>query len=443
VASSGEKLLSALRRAKSKSALYEVPVTYFTDDERAAFDWLRSFVETHQAWPGANVFRQETGITPLITKEPLGYYMDDSRKRALWQASLDPYKHMKGALETKDPDRFVDLCRQVVMAASQFSSQRSGLTTLADSLNMVGEDYKLASAQAGLRGVTTGFPFLDESTDGFQNANLYSFVARTGVGKTWLLIALAMAAHLAGYSVLFLSMEMGIVQVARRALGMLSGYNPKLIRQGKLSTRVAEEMQAQIEAYQGDETAPFYWMAGNFKKTVDALRIAVHETEPDIIFADASYLLKPSDRTKFNARHELLNDVMEGLADITTSVNRPIVQSIQFNRTAIKPKGQAGNSGEDEQGRRNPISHLALEKIGGTDTVGQISAGVYGIAEGDAPFERTKRYCGTLKGREGETGWFEYSYEFQPVRFKQLRDHTSAQNDTPHGEAPSMDYMHA
>jgi replicative DNA helicase len=442
VSSSGEKLLNAIRRNKSKAAFYDIPTSYFSPEELVVFEWMRDFVDTHNAWPTASTFQSETGITPIITKEPLSYYMDDSRKKALWQASLDPFKHMRGAMETKDPDRFVELCRQIVTASSMFSNQRSGLTTLAESLGMVGEDYRIAKSLAGLRGVTTGFPFLDESLDGFQNANLYSFVARTGIGKTWLLIAFAIAAHRAGYKVLFLSMEMGVIQVARRALGMLTGYNPKFIRQGKLSTRVQNEMQAQIEAYQDDQSSPFYWMAGNFKKTVDALKIAAYETEPDIIFADASYLLKPSDRTRANAKHELLTDVMEGLADITTAVNRPIVQTVQFNRMAIKPKGTAA-AGAEEQDKKNPVAHLGLEKIGGTDTVGQISAFVGGLEVGDSPFERTKRFCGTLKGREGETGWFEYSYEFQPVRFQQLRDHTSVQNDQPQGEVPSMEFMNA
>lgn len=438
MATSDEKLISALRRAKSRSALYEVPSSYFSEEGLKGFEWLRAFVEAHQEWPTAGVFRQNTGLDTIATKNPLSYYIDDCRKKALWQMQLDPFKLMRTAMETKNPDGFVDLCRQVITASTTLNSQRTGLITLADSMQLVSDDYDIAKSLVGLRGIPTSFPFLDEATDGFQNANLYSIVARTGVGKTYMLLAMALAAHRAGYSVLFLTMEMGVVQVARRAFGMLSGYNPKFLRQGKLSSRIEQEMKSQIEAYQDQPGAPFYWMAGKFKKTIDALRIAAYETQPDIIFADASYLLKPSDRTRHNARHELLNDVMEGLADITTDLNRPLVQSIQFNRQAIKGKKE----GDSEETRRNPIAHLALEKIGGTDTVGQISAFVAGLSEGDGIHARDERYCGILKGREGESGWFKYKYQFQPVDFSQIMDHTQVLHAPANtDEAPSMAFM--
>jgi hypothetical protein len=163
----------------------------------------------------------------------------------------------------------------------------------------------------------------------------------------------------------------------------------------------------------------------------------MHETQADICFADASYLLKASDRTRMNSRHELINDVMEGVHGVATECDRPVRQSVQFNRTAIKPK----RGEEDGEQSFNPVAHLDLTKIGGSDTIGQISALVEGLALGDPPHERTRRFAGLLKGREGEHGWYEYKYEFAPVDFSQTRTHLDARDANSNETAPDLSYM--
>lgn len=442
MASSGVKLLSSLRKTKSKSSLFGIPQEFFKEEELGAFSWLQEFVEQHKQWPTPETFRRETGITTVVTNEPLPYYIDDSRKKALWQSLMEPFGEMRGCMEDKRPDEAVAIARQILsLSASLSTISHAGLTTLASSMSLVGEDYRIAKATAGLRGIDTGFPYLNEATDGFQPANLYTVVARTGIGKTWKLLRMAKAARDAGNTVLFLSAEMGVLQVARRFFGLETRINPNFIRSGRLSTRVEEEMQGQLAAFDNDEGPPFYWLAGNFKKTVPALHIAAHETQADIIFADASYLLKGSDRTKFNARHELLNDVMEGVHSISTEVDRPLVQSVQFNRQATKPKRGEEDAGEGDAARYNPVAHLDLTKIGGTDTIGQISALVVGLALGDPPHERDRRYAGLLKGREGEFGWYEYNYQFAPVNFDQIRTHYDARDNVDNEEAPDLSHM--
>lgn len=445
MATPGEKLLSSLRRTKSKSALYNVVPDYFNDDERTAYDWMRDFVETHDRWPTAETFKRETGISPVITREPLGYYMDDARKAVLFETLHQPFADIREALASHDPDQVLAIMAEAQRAAAMLNARQQGVVTWGESMRQVKDDYDIArTTKGGLRGIDTGYAYLNEATEGFQRSNLYSFVARTGVGKTSKLLAMALAARRAGYSVLFLSMEMGIVQVARRAFGIETGYDPRLMRSAKFSTAVEREMQGQLTAMESEEGPNWYWLAGNFKKTVPALKIAAYETQADIIFADASYLLKPEDRTRKNQRHEILNDVMEGLADITTSTDRPLVQSIQFNRQAVK--GKRDDDTGDDQNRRNPLAHLDLTKIGGTDTVGQISAVVCGLAEGDAPYQRTRRYCGLLKGREGEEGWYCYNYVWRPTNLTQLYDHRQARDEAAlvgRANRPSMDYMNS
>lgn len=436
----GIRLLSSLRRTKSKSALYEVPRQFFAiEEDLNAFDWLVDYVETHNAWPTPSTFLRETGITTVNTAEPISYYKDSARRHALWEAVLPLHKKMRDDLKVKDADGAMEIARQMVALEAEFNSQRSGLVSLASSVGLVMDDYDLAARSPGLRGIPTSFPFLDEMTDGLQNANMYTFVARPGVGKTWKLLRLAKAARDAGYSVLFLTMEMGIVQVARRFFGMETLINPKFLREGRLSTAVEQEMKRQAAQLQEGEGPPFFWLAGNFKKSVEALKAAAYETGADLVIADASYLMKPADRTKFNARHEILGNVMQGIHDLSTSVNRPVAQSVQFNRTAKQPK-----RGSDEEDRTNPFASMQLDAIAGTDEIGQLSSLIVGLRHGDSPNEDTERYGGILKGREGESGWYKYNYRFQPFDMSQISTMRDQRRANEGGQQPvDMSYMDA
>jgi replicative DNA helicase len=415
----GIRLLSALRKAKSKSLLYETPENFFEDgEEREAYGWLRNYVETYDAWPTAETFKRQTGVQLVITKEVPAYYQDQCRQKVLWTGMLEPFKEIRRALDAKNPDTALQIMRNVIAGATAINHRREGLITLADSMSMVVEDFETAKRTVGLRGIPTGWQYLDDQTDGWQPADLVTLVGRTGRGKTAALLKMAHAAWSRGYSVLFLSMEMSTLQLARRFFGIETHLNPRLVRAGRLSTYVEVQMRHQIAQMQ-DEDIPFYWIAGNFKKTTEALRAAVHEVQPDIIFADASYLLKPESKSRFNGRRELIADVIEDISKLAKECNRPVIQSVQFNRQAVRPK-----RGDDDENDRSPVAHLTLEKIGETDTIGQNSAIVLGIELGDPPHETDRRYMAIMKGREGEHGWFEYNYQWQPVNFDYITDST-------------------
>ena len=433
----GVRLLSALRKAQSKSALYDTPIQYFEEGEELdAFTWMREYVTTYNQFPTPSTFAAETGITPIKTSEPVQYYADDARKRALWQMQISPFGALRTAMEGKSPDEFVEICRQVVAASASLNHKREGLITLSESIELVREDYGIAHNTIGLRGIPTPYEFLNEITDGWQNSDVITFVARSGRGKTMFLLYCAWVAWKAGYSVLFLSMEMGVIQLARRMFGMHMGIDPTFIRKGNLGTLAAREMHRQMDLIQ-EETTPFYWLAGNFKKTIPALRAAAYETEADIIFADASYLLKPDGNQKFGQRRELIADVIESIGGLCKELNRPIIQSVQFNRTATKPK-----KGDEEESRGNPIAHLSLEKIGETDVIGQVSSLVFGLEVGDSPHERTERYLGLLKGREGEAGWMKTNYRFRPFNMDEVTNSSRARvTDVDTAAAPDLSYM--
>ena len=439
------RLLSAVRRTKAANFLYSIPSAYFDEEEAAAFEYVRTFFETHQAWPSATTVRGQTGVQLVVTKEPVSFYLDEARKRALYNDIREPFADITEAIRNQEPDQAIQYMKDcIALSTARATGSQSQLTSYSESLGIVEQDYDVAKRVLGLRGIATGYPLLDEKTDGLQNANMYTIVARPGRGKTQKLITISRAAHLAGASVLFLSMEMQVLQLARRRFGLDAGIDPKFLRTGRLSTTVEREMRRQLEQLRDTDLPNFYWLAGNFKKSTEALEAACQQVEPDLIVADAAYLMKPSDRTKANAKHEVLSDVMESLADLSVRMNRPVAISVQFNRLASgsrTPHRDNAEEGEQRQ-HRNPLAHLDLAKIAGTDAIGQISSLVLGLDNVEPPHDRDERYAGILKSREGEDfGWYRYNYKFRPPNFSQIEDYRRYENGTAADAAPDLSYM--
>jgi replicative DNA helicase len=411
----GTLLLSAIRKSGSVAALRDTPEDFFgEDDEKAAFAFLRSYYETHRGFPNPVTFLRHTGIQTVITNEPLTYYVDLARRRTLYYSLLPVFSEMKDALEGRNPDQVIDLARRMQEQASAHRRGQLEYTSLESALAGAMVDFEEAHRSIGIRGVPTGWEYADAETGGWQRDDLISIVGRPGAGKTYVLLKIAYSAWRAGYNVLFTSMELGVLQVARRMLGLSTAINPRLIRSGQLSPAAARDFRQAVSAI--DTGIPFNIVAGGFKKSTQTVMAVAEATNPDLIIVDASYLLAPERRRKGSeGRREMVSDTIEDLKRIGLDLSRPVIQSVQFNRQAVRQRRETNS----EQAK--PTAHLSLERIGETDVIGQASSIVLGIAKDLPPNEDSRRWLDFLKGREGEAGLFQIAYEFQPVNFDQLR----------------------
>jgi len=438
ISSTVQNLLSKVCHLKSKNTLYDIPLEYLNDDEQAAYHAIVGHVRKHNMFPKALSFRKLTGFPLQDTPEAITYYKDEARRRALFTVCANSLRDMQSVIQARDPDKFVEYCRQVVNTERTINPDRySGVTDIGTALRGVIEDYDIAHMTPGLRGVTTGWDYVDEQTGGYMPGDVITMVARPARGKTMLLLKQAAAARAAGHSVLFVSPEVPQLQLARRYLGIESRVDPDLMRKGTLSNaarRLIEEHAVSLS-----DGIPMHLVAGRFKKSTPVIRALVEELDPDIVYVDASYLVSPEKKRQGSSgRREVISDVAEEIKDISTETNKSIVQTVQFNRLAKKPSRPPG---EGEQ--IHPLAHLGLDVIGETDVIGQISSIVMGIELYDAPYQKTRRWMGFLKGREGEDGFWAVNYKFRPVDLSLAHvgfaNRASGADDD--ASAPNLDFM--
>lgn len=409
--SEGVELLSALRREGSASALREVPSAFFlAGEEREAFTWLCEYVHTHRAFPAPRTFLRETGVEVVRVPEPVSYYVARARERALYLGVFPKLQAFSEALRGQDASAAVEVAREVLRVERSLSLGEGGVVTLESALRSSIDDQELTQWISGLRGVATGWAAIDAVTDGWQQGDLITFVGRPGQGKSWVLLHSAYSAWAAGRSVLFVSMEMTVLQVIRRVQAMHTGVNPRMFRRG-LSTGTFDYVKAAAVTMTASGI-PFNFVAGNFKKSVETIRAICMDSLPDVICVDAAYLLTPEKKRQGQSgRRETVSDVIEELGALAKDFNRPVLVTVQFNRQAVRQSARTGANAEEA----HPLAHLGLEKIAETDVVGQVSSLVFGLAAADPPHQADRRWLGLLKGREGEQGQWLLNYSFTPV----------------------------
>jgi hypothetical protein len=260
-----------------------------------------------------------------------------------------------------------------------------------------------------MTGITTGWETLDQETSGYQNADLIAWVARPGLGKTHLLIHQAKSAWMAGKSILFVSMEMSLLQITNRFIGHYACINPEYIRRGQISTYLKHRFDDAVIQLGNDRR--FHLFAGNMGKKTDDIDILVQELNPDIIYIDGMYLMKPGASGKSSrSRYDSIAYVLDDIKQMTIQRDRPIVTTTQFNRGA----GKGGVEG-------------SLETIGYTDAIATHASIVATILPPHpkrckAYGSRRFREISILKGREGESRGFNIAYNFAPMEFFELRN---------------------
>jgi replicative DNA helicase len=218
----------------------------------------------------------------------------------------------------------------------------------------------------------------------------------TGIGKSYILARIAVAAHQAGSSPLLVSMEMPSSQFARRILALRTGVSDTHIRLGHLSTlRGRRTVETDVLALEGEP--PFYMLDGRFILTVEDLRMHIMTLRPDVVYVDGAYLLKTKGR--FSGKWDVVAEAAEQLKITASGENIPLVGTYQLNK-------------DNEVYGSRAIKHLAsivlhLHEPSGDRTLSRWSP------------ERT-RIVSIVKGRSGERGRFRVSYNMLNTAIEEM-----------------------
>lgn len=210
--------------------------------------------------------------------------------------------------------------------------------------------------------IKTGLPELDNIIGGWdRNEELATIIARSGIGKTWLMLFFAVASAKQGLRVGIYSGEMSVNKVGYRVDTLFGGIpNIQLMRGG-------EDIKLQYKNYidsLGEVKGSIFvltpQMLGDYA-SVSTLRAFIEKSNLDILFVDQHSLLKDEKGGRNNQEKAYnISTSMKLLQDLE---KKPIICVAQMNR---------------EKNEESDL--LDLTQIANADKIGQDSTLVLGLS---------------------------------------------------------------
>lgn len=355
----------------------------FVKDEKKVFDFILEYLDAYDVYPSPRTIGVETGVKfQDFPNEPVEYWITEVHSRNDGIKILQASKAMQSAVKEGDIE---DAKREirVVYERIQRKEAAKSVVTLKDLAPAVITAHDERQRAGVMAGIPFGFEYIDQVSDGAQGGDTIAIVGRPSVGKSYILLRMALTAYAAGFMPLVVSMEMSAIQCARRLLALYVNVPANSIRFGKLSYWGRRKFLAGVDRLPND--FPFPILQGSLDLTIENVGDKIRELRPHLALIDGAYLSRTKVFTK--SKWERVTEIAEIIKRYVTTYEIPIYASYQFNR-------------------QGPGS---LANIGLSDAIGQLASIVFSVDEEKAMSAVAPRgiFYKTLeliKGREGERG---------------------------------------
>ena len=252
--------------------------------------------------------------------------------------------------------------------------------------------------------ITTGLPELDSMVYGWaKGEELVVFFARTGQGKSWVLMKSATHAWQIGNNVGYISPEMSDIKIGYRFDTLNKNFsNMNLVR---------GEDEEGYEEYINNLTGGKFVVAipkdFNRKITVSKLKQFVKAHELNMLCIDGITYMTDERYKRGDNKTTSLTNISEDLMDLSIELKIPVIVAVQSNRQGVV------NNNEDES---DNTSTPELENIKDSDGIAHNATKVFALRQTGAGL-----LIANKKHRDGETGGhLTYYWDIDKGEFKYI-----------------------
>lgn len=187
-------------------------------------------------------------------------------------------------------------------------------------------------------GVPTGFKGLDNLLGGFQPSDLITIAARPAVGKTSLVLNVALriikdTARL-GHKVMMFSLEMGEEQLMRRLMSMEATVNQTRLRNGDIEDEEWDRIMRAMQTFDNERM----WIDDTPAISLTEMRSRARRVQSehglDLILVDYMQLMKAviGNEKQPENRTQEVSALSRGLKELARELNVPVVCLAQLSR---------------------------------------------------------------------------------------------------------------
>lgn len=234
-----------------------------------------------------------------------------------------------------DPDTDLhakaEAASSAILEAIEDASSDANLFTVKDGARDLYDWLQEVNNRGGtLSGVSTGFPHIDERTNGLHGGELIIVAARPGMGKTN--FALNVAGHAAanGHKVAFFSMEMSKRELSGRLAACMNSMS-----YGAMQGQRWDEFSGPLGEFIKRADSLHMRIDDRASQTVERIRIASKKASRqlgglDLIVVDYLQLIQGQG----GSRYEQVTNISRDLKILAKDMNVPVLCLAQINRAA-------------------------------------------------------------------------------------------------------------
>lgn len=380
--------------------------------DEAAVTFVRDHLTQYGKFPHADTVAKKCGVALPPSQENLTYEMSLARESHVEHCLRNAVDEAAQMLnEQKKPSAALSSLTHALFAVTQghVSSKISDFRDVADGTLL---SYKETLAGNVKPQPSTGYPSLD-ARGRFSPGNILSIVGRTGSGKTYLMLRIALYQWLNyGIRTLFVTQEMSAEEVEQRCLTMVAQVNPDPITKGVqhqyelgglTHAQYLEALEDAAAALKNNEN-PFLIYDTTMAGTVQDVSSVAAMHGVSNVWIDGAYLLKHPDR-RLN-RYARVGENVDLLKEWCQKAHIRLGTSWQFKRNTGK-----GGAGED----------IDEDDIGYSHAISETSSTVLGLLRPPKSVSQLKqRTVSVIKGRNGESGSFDIHFDFSNMNFDEI-----------------------
>lgn len=189
--------------------------------------------------------------------------------------------------------------------------------------------------------IPTGFKELDEIIGGWQCGEEFGVVfARTGQGKSWVLVKMAESAWKFGKNVGYISPEMTADKIGYRFDTLHANLSNKALIRGDIDQVDINDYTSYLNTLKSSNFKFLVSTPLDFDKkiTVDKLKAYCKENKLDILFVDGITYLSDSRFKRGDSKTITLTNISEDLMSLSVELKIPIIVVVQSNRGGVQEK---------------------------------------------------------------------------------------------------------
>jgi hypothetical protein len=259
---------------------------------------------------------------------------------------------------------FIESAINKLMRVADLHHNVRKVSSLGDMGSEMHDDY-LSAESGNIPGIPIApeLKILTGSLVKLEPSHITTIVARTGVGKTWLALILAVHAAIQNHRIVIASMEMARRDIARRMLALAFKINFNSIKKGLLK---GEEREKYLKSLHSMKESDGFWkniliLEPGEIRSVAAVTARARSFGAELVVADAFYMYPGNQEERWQRIESNLNAVRSA----TLMTGQHWLLTAQFNKRAkgIKSSDEFAVGGSDSFNQdSNNIVHLIQRK---------------------------------------------------------------------------------